>query len=100
MEFNPLLVLGLVSFVFNAFLAVYVYVSNRQAAKDNELQDTKQRITTVEERVRNMPQPQQLAQLEGDMRELKAQLQAVNHSINTVQRGVSRINDYLLDSKK
>lgn len=71
MQVNPAIVLSLIAFLCNFGLGVYVFVSNRQAAKDKELQETKERLTKVEERVRNMPDHQVISDMAGDMKALK-----------------------------
>ena len=66
--------LSLISFLCNFGLGVYVFVSNRQTAKDKELQETKERLTKVEERVRNMPDHIVISDMAGDMKALKEQV--------------------------
>lgn len=53
-------------------MCVYVFVSNRQTAKDKELQETKERLTKVEERVRNMPDHIVISDMAGDMKALRS----------------------------
>lgn len=99
MEVNPILLLGLISFIFNACLAIYVFISNRQAAKDRELQDAKERITKVEERVRNLPDHQAVASMTGDMKALRAEVAGLKDVISPLARAMDRVNDYLLNHK-
>ena len=99
MEVNPILLLGLVSFIFNASLAIYVFISNRQAAKDKELQDAKERLGKVEERVRNLPDHQAIGLMVGDMKALRAEVAGLKDVISPLARAMDRVNDYLLHNK-
>ena len=92
-------VISLVSFFFNFGLAVYVFISNRQAAKDKELQETKERLTKVEERVRNMPDHIVISDMAGDMKALKEQVAGLKDVISPLARAVDRVNNYLLNHK-
>lgn len=91
--------ISLISFLFNFGLAVYVFISNRQAAKDKELQETKERLTKVEERVRNMPDHIVIAEISGDMKALKEQVAGLKDVISPLAKAVDRVNDYLLNNK-
>ena len=42
----------------------------------------------------------ELARLEGQVETIKTQLNAANNSIGNVHKGVTRIENYLLDNKK
>ncbi|MCU4378260.1 hypothetical protein [Acinetobacter haemolyticus] len=92
-------VISLISFLFNFGLAVYVFISNRQAAKDKELQETKERLTKVEERVRNMPDHIVISEISGDMKALKEQVAGLKDVISPLAKAVDRVNDYLLNTK-
>ncbi|MCU4395947.1 MULTISPECIES: hypothetical protein [Acinetobacter] len=93
------IVISLISFLFNFGLAVYVFISNRQAAKDKELQETKERLTKVEERVRNMPDHMVISEISGDMKALKEQVAGLKEVISPLAKAVDRVNDYLLNTK-
>lgn len=99
MQMTPIFALALVSFLFNASLGVYVFFSNRQAAKDKELQDAKLRIGTLEERVRNMPDHTLVTEMLGDMKAVRVEVSGLKDSISPLVRSVDRINDYLLSHK-
>ena len=99
MQINPATVLALVSFLCNFGLGVYIFVSNRQAAKDKELQETKERLTQVEERIRNMPDHQVIYQMSGDMKALKESVAGLKELISPLAKAVARVNDYLLHNK-
>lgn len=99
MQINYVLLVGLLSFLFQFGLGIYVFVSNRQAAKDKELQETKERLTKVEERVRNMPDHIVISELAGDMKALKEQVAGLKDVISPLAKAVDRVNDYLLNNK-
>ncbi|RSN84441.1 hypothetical protein EA770_02465 [Acinetobacter baumannii] len=89
----------LISFLFNFGLAVYVFISNRQAAKDKELQETKERLSRLEERVSNMPDHQVISVMAGDMKALKESVAGLKDVIAPLAKAVDRVNDYLLNNK-
>ena len=91
--------LSLISFLCNFGLGVYVFVSNRQTAKDKELQETKERLTKVEERVRNMPDHIVISDMAGDMKALREQVAGLKDVISPLAKAVDRVNDYLLNTK-
>ena len=91
--------ISLISFLFNFGLAVYVFISNRQAAKDKELQETKERLTKVEERVRNMPDHIVISDMAGDMKALKESVAGLKDVISPLAKAGDRVNDYLLNTK-
>lgn len=84
---------------FNIAIAIYVYWSTRSAAKDKELQELKQKVTTLEERVRNMPDHQLITTMTSDVKAVRAELQGLRDVISPLARSVERINDYLLSNK-
>jgi predicted nucleic acid-binding Zn-ribbon protein len=84
---------------FNFGLAVYVFISNRQAAKDKELQETKERLSRLEERVSNMPDHQVISDMAGDMKALKESVAGLKEVIAPLAKAVDRVNDYLLHHK-
>lgn len=94
-----IVVISLISFLFNFGLALYVFVSNRQAAKDKELQETKERLTKVEERVRNMPDHIVISEISGDMKALKEQVAGLKDVISPLKTAVDNMNFYLLNNK-
>ena len=93
------LIFYLVSFLFNFGLAVYVFISNRQAAKDKELQETKERLSRLEERVKNMPDHIVISDMAGDMKALKESVAGLKEVIAPLAKAVDRVNDYLLHHK-
>ncbi|EXB25993.1 hypothetical protein J537_2316 [Acinetobacter baumannii 1437282] len=93
------IVISLISFLFNFGLAVYVFISNRQAAKDKELQETKERLSRLEERVSNMPDHKVISDIAGDMKALKESVAGLKDLISPLTKTVDRVNDYLLHHK-
>ena len=91
--------ISLISFLFNFGLAVYVFISNRQAAKDKELQETKERLSRLEERVKNMPDHIVISDMAGDMKALKESVAGLKDVIAPLAKAVDRVNDYLLHYK-
>lgn len=85
--------------IFNAGLAYYVFVSGRKLAKDTEVQEIKQRIIALEERVKNVPDHHAIAQMTGDMKAIRAEIHALQTAMSALNRNVDRVNDYLLSHK-
>ena len=100
MEFNPMFVVGVISFIFNFTLAVYVFVSNRQSAKDKDFQEVKGQVLTIAERVNNLPDHKAMLDIERDLSEVKTHIGNLNRSLDHMQRGITRIENHLLDKGK
>lgn len=99
MEISPALVLSLIGIFCNCGLGLYIFISNKNTAKDKELQDTQRRVTVVEERVRNMPDHADIAEMSGDIKALKEQVAGLKELIAPLAKTVDRVNDYLLNHK-
>ncbi|MDH1007410.1 DUF2730 domain-containing protein [Pseudomonas nicosulfuronedens] len=76
-------------------LAIYTWLTNRQAASAKELLELRTRIVALEEHVRHMPDHTAITELLGDMKAVRAQLDGMQ----AISRAVDRINDYLLREK-
>jgi polyhydroxyalkanoate synthesis regulator phasin len=85
--------------IFNAGLAMYVFVSSRRVAKDAELQEVKHRVTVIEERVKNIPNHQTIAEMMGDIKAVRAELKGIHGELERLKVDVNRVNDYLLHNK-
>lgn len=76
-------------------LAIYTWLTNRQAASAKELLELRTSIVALEEHVRHMPDHTAITELLGDMKAVRAQLDGMQ----AISRAVDRINDYLLREK-
>ena len=65
----------------------------RESASAQEMLDLRLRVVEIENAIKDMPSKVEIAQLQG-------QMNAINQQIVIVQKGVTRIEDYLLDKKK
>lgn len=74
-------------------LALYTWFINKQSASAKEMLDLRLRVVELENAVKDMPSKVDVAKLQG-------QVDALNQNVNSVQRGVTRIENYLLDNKK
>lgn len=81
-------------------LALYTWFINKQSASAKEMLDIRLRVTELESMVKDMPTKLEIARLEGQIETIKTQLNSANVSISNVQKGVTRIENYLLDNKK
>lgn len=74
-------------------LGLYTWFINKQSASAKEMLDIRLRVTELESTVKDMPSKVEIEKLQG-------QLNGLNHQVEGVQRGVTRIENYLLDKKK
>jgi predicted nucleic acid-binding Zn-ribbon protein len=81
-------------------LGLYTWFINKQSASSKEMLDLRVRVVELENTVKDMPSMIEIARLEGQVETIKTQLNAANNSIGNVQKGVTRIENYLLDNKK
>lgn len=81
-------------------IALYTWFSNRMSASGKEVSDLRERVGKLEQGMSDMPSSTDIAKLEGDIREVKSLLAALTNSINTLQHGINRLNDYLLNHRQ
>lgn len=81
-------------------LALYTWFINKQSASAKEMLDIRLRVVELESAVKDMPSKLEIARLEGQIETIKTQLNSANNNIGQVQRGVSRIEQWLIDNKK
>lgn len=81
-------------------LALYTWFINKQSASAKEMLDIRLRVTELESAVKDMPSKLEIARLEGQVETIKTQLNSANQNIGQVQRGVLRIEQWLIDNKK
>nr|WP_298892214.1 DUF2730 domain-containing protein [uncultured Acinetobacter sp.] len=74
-------------------LGIYAWVINKHSASAKELLELHVRVVELEHAVRDMPSKVDIVKLQGD-------IHSVNQQIEVVQRGVTRIENYFLESKK
>lgn len=91
MKFAQWIVTGLCAF--------YVYMARRDAATASEVDALRQRVATLEERVRQMPDHQVVSELIGEVKAMREGMQGIKDSITPLARSVERVNDYLLAQK-
>lgn len=81
-------------------LAIYAWIIQKHSASAKEMLDLHLRVIELENRIHDMPSKLEIARIEGQVESIKSQLNSANSSIAQVQRGVTRIENYLLDNKK
>lgn len=59
----------------------------------------REKVSTMEERLKHMPTSDELADLEGNVKRLSGQLEALLETMRSLQNSQRRIEDYLLNSK-
>lgn len=80
-------------------LALYTWFINKQSASAKEMLDIRLRVTELESAVKDMPSKLEIARLEGQIETIKTQLNSANTNISQVQRGVARIENWLIENK-
>lgn len=65
----------------------------------NELSQVNTRLTAVETEIRHMPTSEELAELEGTVKQINERTAAQSEQIKGVAAAVQRIEHYLLNSK-
>lgn len=88
------------NWIVTTILGIYIWFINKQSASAKEMLDLRMRVVELENAVKDMPSKLEIARLEGQVETIKTQLNAANNSIGNVQKGVTRIENYLLDNKK
>ena len=88
------------NWIVTTVLGIYIWFVNKQSASSKEVLDLRVRVVELENTVKDMPSKLEIARLEGQVETIKTQLNAANNSIGNVQKGVTRIENYLLDNKK
>lgn len=86
--------------VVMTILGLYTWFINKQSASAKEMLDIRLRVTELESAVKDMPSKLEIARLEGQIETVKSQLNSANNNIGNVQRGVTRIEDWLINNDK
>lgn len=87
------------SLICNVLLSLYLAYSTRRLAKDQELKDTQQALATLEERVNNLPDYEDIGEIRADIRGLQSDVTHITKMVESVEKTVTRINDFLLNNK-
>jgi predicted nucleic acid-binding Zn-ribbon protein len=65
----------------------------------NQLAKVVQRLVGIETDMRHMPTSEELAQLEGTVKQIAERTEAMTDNMSTVRTQLNRIENYLLDKK-
>ena len=74
-------------------LALYTWFINKQSASAKEMLDLRMRVVELENAVKDMPS-------KVDVENLRGELNSLNKQMDSVQHGVRRIEQWLIDNKK
>lgn len=91
---------GETQWVVMTILGLYTWFINKQSASAQEMLDIRLRVTELESSIKDMPSKLEIARLEGQIETVKSQLNSANQNISNVQRGVTRIEDWLINNDK
>lgn len=93
-------------FAFTALVGLYSVLASRRSSSKAEAEQLATRLTNqdnrilvLEQRIDHLPDSQQLSDLAGDMKAIKAELAGVARELAPLARSVDRINDYLLNAR-
>lgn len=94
-------------FAFTALVGLYTLVTARRSSTKAEadqltdrLSSQDNRLLTLEQQMLHLPDSQQLSELAGDMKAIKAELSGLAKALDPLTRSVDRINDYLLSERR
>ncbi len=90
---------GLGQWLLTGAIGIYAWLSQRQSANAQEVQDLTLRVTTLEEQMRHLPDQGLVNELAGDMKAVKAELAGLREAMAPLTRSIERVNDYLLNQK-
>lgn len=60
----------------------------------------REKVSTMEERIKHMPTSDELSELEGTVKAIRAQIEAISTSLAAVHSSQKLVETYLLNSKK
>lgn len=86
-----------VQWLIMAAIGAYTWMVSRAAATNKEVVDLRERIVALEADIKNMPTEASVRELIGRLERLTAHHEGTQKSIETLQYGVNRINDFLLN---
>ncbi|MEZ1662594.1 DUF2730 family protein [Pseudomonas aeruginosa] len=94
-------------FVFTAAVGLYSLAAARRSSSKaeaerltNRLSSQDNRLLTLEQQMLHLPDSQQLSELAGDMKAMRAELSGLAKALDPLTRSVDRINDYLLSERR
>ena len=93
-------ILGLYTWFIKKQSASAKEMQDIRIASEKEMLDIRLRLTELESAVKDMPSKLEIARLEGQIETVKTQLNSANQNIGNVQRGITRIENWLIDNKK
>ena len=76
-----------------------VAVAALEAKHGQQLAEHSKQLALHEERMQHMPTSEELAELEGTVKTIAAQMEGLGESMGTVRLQLNRIETYLLDRK-
>ena len=89
-----------VQWVVVTAIGIYAWIINKHSASAKELLELHVRVVELENAVKDMPSKIDIARVEGEINSMKNQLNSANSNIVSVQRGVTRIENWLMEKKK
>ena len=81
------------NWIVTTILGIYIWFINKQSASAKEMLDLRMRVVELENAVKDMPS-------KVDVENLRGELNSLNKQMDSVQHGVRRIKQWLIDNKK
>ena len=81
------------NWIVTTILGIYIWFINKQSASAKEMLDLRMRVVELENAVKDMPS-------KVDVENLRGELNSLNKQMDSVQHGVRRIENWLIDNKK
>ena len=88
-----------VQWLIMGVIGVYTWMVSRATATNKEVVDLRVRVVALEENIKNMPTEASVLKLIGRLERLTAHHEGTQQSIEALQHGVNRINDFLLNQR-
>lgn len=90
---------GVLQWLITGAVGVYAYLIRRDSANASDLADIRNRVVTLEEKMRHTPDQNLVNALHADMKGVQARLDGIQQSLAPLSSQLDRINNYLLTTK-
>ncbi|WP_151730342.1 DUF2730 family protein [Acinetobacter junii] len=81
-------------------IGIYGWVIKKYSASAQELAELRVRVVQIENSIKDMPSKEELAEIEGDIKVLTANIGSIANSVEKVDKAVTRIESHLIDKSK
>lgn len=96
---NPQLWLAVLALLWNCALTAALWLRKPGVDAGKAVDELRGRLTTIEAHMQHMPTNEELATLEGMVKQLNERTEGLSEAISTVRTQLNRIENYLLTPK-